>query len=327
LQRVPAKGCGVQKAFVLGAGLGTRLKSLTEFLPKPLIPVYQRPLISFAFDHLMRAGVGEFVVNTHHCAGAYAEHFPTSDFGGAPITFRHEPVLLETGGGIDNVADLLAGGRFVVYNGDILTDLPLAEASAAHEASGNVVTLVLRSSGPARHIALHRESGAVTDIRNLAGTGDEGQFQFTGIYICEPEFLGWLRHGEKHSVIPVFLEMIRSGGGLGGVVIDRGDWWDLGSRETYLAAHMAVAAPGFPIYDPAGTPAWKARVHGAAEVSASASVDAASCVGAGARIGRLAELRSTVVWPGGEVAPGARLDHCIVRSGRVASGVLNNEDI
>ena len=132
----------MKKAFVLGAGLGTRLKSLTEFLPKPLIPVYQRPLISFAFDHLQRAGVEEFVVNTHHCAEAYTEHFPDSSYNAAPITFRHEPVLLETGGGIDNVADLLGGDTFVVYNGDILTDLPLQEAFDAHATSGNLVTLV-----------------------------------------------------------------------------------------------------------------------------------------------------------------------------------------
>jgi len=317
----------VQKAFVLGAGLGTRLKSLTEFLPKPLIPVYQRPLISFAFDHLQRAGIGEFVVNTHHCAEAYTEHFPDAQYNGAPIHFRHEPVLLETGGGIDNVADLLAGDSFVVYNGDILTDLPIEDAFAAHRASGNVVTLVLRSEGAAQHIALDQESGKVTDIRNMLETGAEGEFQFTGIYICEPEFLDCLWHGQKHSVIHIYLELIRDGGKLGGVVIDGGNWWDLGCRETYLEAHPAIAGTDFPLYDERAEPDWKVQVHGSAQVSANASVDAASCIGAGAKIGEGAELRSTIIWPGGEVAAGAKLDHCIVRSGQVASGEMTNENI
>ena len=317
----------MKKAFVLGAGLGTRLKSLTESLPKPLIPVYQRPLISFAFDHLHRAGVTEFVVNTHHCADAYAEQFPDAQFAGLPITFRHEPVLLETGGGIDNVADLLAGEPFIVYNGDILTDLPLEEAIAAHRGAGNVVTLVLRSHGPAQHIALDRATGEVTDIRNMLGSGAAGSFQFTGIYLCEPEFLGSLRHGEKHSVIPVFLDLIRDGRKLGGVVVDAGNWWDLGNRETYLEAHQAIADTGFPIYDQGGTPGWNAAVHETAEVSDSARIDAASCVGAGAKIGAGAELCGTLVWPGGEVAAGAQLDQCIVRTGRVASGSLDHEDV
>jgi mannose-1-phosphate guanylyltransferase len=317
----------VKKAFVLGAGLGTRLKSLTEFLPKPLIPVYQRPLISFAFDHLQRAGVGEFVVNTHHCAEAYAEHFPDSEYNGAPIRFRNEPVLLETGGGIDNVADLLAGDTFVVYNGDILTDLPLEDAFAAHRESGNVVTLVLRTDGPAQHIALDRDSGKVTDIRNMLGTGGEGDFQFTGIYICEPEFLDCLWHGEKHSVIHIFLELIRDGGKLGGVVVDGGNWWDLGCRETYLEAHLAIAGTGFPIYDRRAEPCWKVAVHGTAEIAASASIDGTSCVGAGAKVGDGAQLRGTLVWPGGEVAAGAELDHCIVRTGQVAGGIQDHENI
>lgn len=317
----------MKKAFVLGAGLGTRLKSLTEFLPKPLIPVYQRPLISFAFDHLQRAGIEEFVVNTHHRAEAYLEHFPDSSYNGAPITFRHEPVLLETGGGIDNVADLLEGGTFVVYNGDILTDLPLAEAFERHRASGKLVTLVLRSDGPALHIALDRETGSVLDIRNKLGTGHEGEFQFTGIYICEPGFLTCLKHGEKHSVIPVFLDLIRDGGRLGGVVVDGGNWWDLGCRETYIDAHLAIAGTDFPIYDRSGVPGWKVASHASADISASASVNAGSCVGAGAKVGEGAELKGTLVWSGGEVAAGAKLDHCIVRSGQVAAGCLEYENI
>ena len=68
---------GEIQAFVLGAGLGTRLRPLTEFLPKPLVPVCNRPLINYAFDHLMAdLGVSRFLVNTHHCPDAYSEHFP-----------------------------------------------------------------------------------------------------------------------------------------------------------------------------------------------------------------------------------------------------------
>ena len=72
----------MNRAFVLGAGLGTRLKTLTERLPKPLIPIYGKPLITFAFDQLIAAGVKEIVVNTHHCHEAYREAFPEGDTAG-----------------------------------------------------------------------------------------------------------------------------------------------------------------------------------------------------------------------------------------------------
>ncbi|HYF36671.1 MAG TPA: sugar phosphate nucleotidyltransferase, partial [Prosthecobacter sp.] len=112
----------MRKAFVLGAGLGERLRPLTDQLPKPLIPVFHRPLITYAFDHLIAAGVEELVVNTHHLPEAYAHEFPNRRYRGLPIHFRHEaPVRLETAGGIANVQDLLGDEPFIVYNGDILT--------------------------------------------------------------------------------------------------------------------------------------------------------------------------------------------------------------
>ncbi len=160
-------------AFVLGAGLGTRLRPLTDTLPKPLVPVIRKPLITFAFDHLIAdAGVERFVVNTHHRAEAYAAAFPDNSYRGRPLDFRHEPILLETAGGIKNVADLLPRDEpFWVYNGDILTDLPLAPALAQHRASGALVTLILRTGrnpDDPRHIAFDPAAGQVRDIRNAA---------------------------------------------------------------------------------------------------------------------------------------------------------------
>ncbi|MGY8689607.1 MAG: sugar phosphate nucleotidyltransferase, partial [Verrucomicrobiales bacterium] len=129
------------KAFVLGAGLGTRLQPLTEWLPKPMVPVYHRPLISYAFNHVRSLPDLEgYVVNTHHYPEAYTAAFPESAYNGLPIAFRHEPILLETAGGIANIADLLGRERFLVYNGDILSDIPLAPLLEAHERGGHEVT-------------------------------------------------------------------------------------------------------------------------------------------------------------------------------------------
>ena len=176
-------------AFVLGAGLGTRLRPLTTVRPKPLIPVCNRPLVEYAFDHLMPPGLERFVVNTHWLAARYNELFPSAEYRGKPIVFRHEEPILETAGGIRNVADLLGDETFVVYNGDILTDLPLAPAYAAHRARGHEVTLVLRTEGAALQVSLDATTGLLSDIGGRVGAPPSQRYLFTGIYFVEPEFL------------------------------------------------------------------------------------------------------------------------------------------
>ena len=306
----------MNKAFVLGAGLGTRLGKITECLPKPLIPVFGKPLIEFAFEHLSRQGIREFIVNTHHKAPAYHDHFRLGCYGSAPITFRHEDILLDTGGGIDNVSDLLQGGHFMVYNGDILTDLPLKELLETHASGKNVVTLALRSTGESLHVDFDEASGMVTDIRNQLQTGNQGTHQFTGIYTCSPGFLGYLQQGKKHSVIPVFLELIKAGA-LGAVVIDEGKWWDLGTRESYLDAHLGISRSGFPSYLDGQAAGWKEKLAPDALIAPGANIDCASHIGAGANIGAGATIKNSIVWPGGKVEPGVKLTRCVVRSGAI----------
>src|SRR5689334_6943164 len=115
----------ITKAFVLGAGLGIRLRPLTYSVPKPLIPIFQKPLITFALDHLIAAGVSSFVINTHRLAEQFADCFGSGEYAGHKVELVHEPILLETGGGIKNAQAWLQGGPFITYSGDILTDVDL----------------------------------------------------------------------------------------------------------------------------------------------------------------------------------------------------------
>jgi UTP-glucose-1-phosphate uridylyltransferase len=120
-------------AFVLGAGLGTRLRPLTEERPKPLVPLVHKPLITFAFDHLHAVGVRRFVVNTHHRPQTYDAILNgkngRAEYRGCEVVFRHEPELLDTGGGIGNIRDLVGNEPFLVHNGDVLADLRRALAT------------------------------------------------------------------------------------------------------------------------------------------------------------------------------------------------------
>lgn len=312
----------MNKAFVLGAGLGERLRPLTDQLPKPLIPVFQKPLITYGFDHLLAAGVREFVVNTHHIPEAYATAFPDQKYRGATIHFRNEaPVRLETAGGISNVRDLIGDKPFIVYNGDILTDLPLEPLLQEHRARGNMVTLALRSEGPAHHISFDQRTGRITDIRGRLGTGTEGEFLFTGIYVVEPAFFDWLTPGKVESVIPIFLKMIEKDAGLGGVVIDSGHWWDLGSRVSYLEAHRALEKLNshFPQYATRDA-RHRIAVDPSASVSSAAKLCGMNIIGAQSVVEPGAELTDCVVWPGARIGSAARLSRCIVRSGVCATG-------
>lgn len=282
----------MNQAFILGAGLGNRLRPLTDRLPKPLVPLFHRPLVEWAMAACEQAGIIRFAINTHHLPTAW------NDFGaGREVTLFHESLLLETGGGLKNIAPWIGGDSLLVHNGDIFSTLPLEKLIAAHEASGLPVTLAVRSKGPAQHIALDPAGTRVTDIHKLLGRV-AGTHLFTGIYCVSPAFLEMIPAVKKISVIPAFLELAKTGQ-LGAIVLDEGVWLDLGDRESYLQAHreLDLAAP----------------IHPQASVAASAVVER-SVVGPGAVIEAGAVVRDSVIWPGGQVGRDAVLDRCIVFS-------------
>jgi mannose-1-phosphate guanylyltransferase len=316
----------ITQAFVLGAGLGTRLRPLTDDLPKPLVPIFQKPLITFAFDHLIDLGVTKLLVNTHHQPERFAETFPMSLYREHRIDFRHEPDLLETAGGIANIADALGGEPFLVYNGDLLTDLPISGLIENHFSAGNIATLALRSGAGPKHIAFDSQTRRIIDIRNQLGTGAREEFVFAGIYVLDSRFIDFLQRGVKRSVIPIFLELIRRGEKLGGIVIDGGHWWDVGNRDAYLQLHSELQELSFPTY-PVGDSEWKMSVHETAVVDSTALVRGCSVVGADCRVGAEAVLEDTILWPGAQIASRSELRNCIVRSRKKAEGIHRNADI
>ncbi len=308
------------KAFVLGAGLGTRLRPLTARRPKPMVPIYGRPLISLGFDHLIANGITSFVVNTHHCPESYVSLCGPDGYRGLPVEFRHEPTLLETGGGIKNVEDLIGDAPFLCYNGDILADFPLRPAVAQHLASAAVATLVLRPFGGPLHI--QARDGRVTGIRNPDSC--DPSFLFTGITILSPEIFRHIPVGEIVSIIPIYAELIRRGAVIGAHVVEEGHWLDLGTRDAYLAAHQLFQPGGAQLSYAA--PDWPRTVDPTATVSASVRMRGACSIGQGASIGDGALLDQCVVWENAVVQPGAQLTRCIVRDGEIGERHATDRD-
>jgi NDP-sugar pyrophosphorylase family protein len=285
----------VHQAFILGAGLGTRLRPLTNHVPKPLVPLFHRPLAAWTVDACRRAGIRRFAINTHHLPESWQSFPATTGLDPHDFTFFHEPVLLETGGGLKNLQPWIGDHPLLVHNGDIFSTLPLEKLIAAHEYSGLPVTLALRSGGADKRIAFDAESSLVIDVRHELGIA-KGTHVFSGIYCVNPEFLHLIPAGEVISVIPAFLDLARSGK-LGAILLDEGEWLDLGDRDSYLAAHhsLALAPP----------------VHPEAIIGEGATVTD-SVIGPGALISPGAVIRRSVVWPGTRVERDADLDRCIV---------------
>lgn len=227
-------------AFILGAGLGTRLRPLTDNTPKPLLPINGRPMVEQAMARLIAAGTRQIIVNTHHCPEAWPTAFPDGTYQGTPLTFVHEPELLETGGGLANIAGLLTADdtQLIIWNGDILSGCDLRSVVADHSQSGAEATLLVRKEGPNRNVRVASD-GSVTDLRGRLGA-TETEYQYTGICIVSRAFALSVPTTPE-SLIEHFLRRIVAQPGTIRAHLDTSsEWDDIGTTDAYQAARARL---------------------------------------------------------------------------------------
>lgn len=225
----------LRTALVMGAGLGKRLRPLTDEIAKPMLEVKGRPLIASIFDNLIGVGIERFIVNTHHCAETYTNYFRDSSYRGVEIIFSHEDELLDTGGTIKDVIKYMGGEEdLLIHNGDIYYEGDLLDFIEKAGEVDSSASLLLRSEGVLRNVRV--DSGYVVDIRDTLGIRGGEMKQFTGIFIGRKKFLEFARDydGKKFSSIDLFIASLRRGEKILGIE-DSGDsvWSDIGTIEEY----------------------------------------------------------------------------------------------
>lgn len=313
-------------AMVLAAGLGTRLRPLTERIAKPALPILGSTLLEGNLLLLRRAGVDEVVVNAHHLpATVAAAAREAAERLGVRLHLSFEPDVLGTGGGLANARPLLDRGEpFFLVNGDVLCDLDLRAAWQAHLQSGAAATLVLRPMPEGAGFA-SVETDAAGDVIRIAGQGRSdrpaaGFWLFTGIHVLGPSIFEVLPEGFSCVNRQGHVVRIARGDRVHGHVQPGGRWSDVGTPARYLEANLDRLEGRYAL-----PPAFGAAVERqpgvwidpTAEVDPRARLLGPCYVGAGARIGPAAVVgpRAAVLAGGGcdgrlrdaVVAPGASL--------------------
>ena len=314
----------IRTAFVLGAGLGTRLRPLTDLVPKPLLPIFGKPAITFALDHLIGYGVERFVINVHHLPDQLIRLFNSGSYRGKEVSVIYEPALLETGGGIKNAASLIGDEPFFVYSGDLLTDLDLEVLANTHFSGGHNATLALRNTGLSTDVSFNAGTGLVIDVRQRLSSGVSGSYDFANISVWNQAAVAEIPTGQKVSFIPVLVDWIRRGAEVGGVVIDGGKWFNIGNRSEYLRVHRIIAEEGWrPAY--LSDANWPAQVDPEAKVSPDAEISSDSWVGPNCVI-ESAKLQNAIAWAHSLIRNGAELTECIVAGREVGKGRFDRQD-
>jgi len=246
------------KAMILAAGLGTRLRPLTDERPKALVEVSGRTLLEITLARLRSFGIEEVIVNVHHYAGMVVEYLQAhGDFGMRIAISREDELLLDTGGGLKKAADFVLQGDavdepFVLHNVDVLSAIDLGKMVEFHRQQNALATLAVQQRKSSRLLLFDAQAAAAMRLcgRRTTGQADEmvcaaahpQAWAFAGIHVISTRIFGLMSDGGEpvFSIIPEYLRLAGRGEKIVGFPADDCYWRDLGTVASLQQANEDV---------------------------------------------------------------------------------------
>ncbi|MFY9488260.1 MAG: NDP-sugar synthase [Solirubrobacterales bacterium] len=330
------------KAMVLAAGLGTRLKPITFGIPKPMVPVIDRPAMAHLLTLVERHGFTDAVANLHYFPDTIRNYFGDGSAFGVNLEYNLEPELLGTAGGVRAVADKLGDEPFLIISGDALTDIDLTALVERHRSAGGVATLTVRRVPDTSEygVVLHDSDGRITGFQEKPDPAEAlSDLGNCGIYVFSPEIFDFFPETDfvdwAQDVFPVLLE-----NDIPFYIHEIEEYWnDVGSLSELRSGtfdaltgelDLGIAGTGSPegVYsadsgalDAAELvegPVWVG--HGAT-IGDGAKLQGPLVIGDNATIGAGAAIRDSIVFPGGEVPAGTLAIGAILGQGDIVANL------
>jgi NDP-sugar pyrophosphorylase family protein len=321
------------RAVILAGGEGTRLRPLTLTLPKPVVPVLDRPFLAHQLDLLASVGVREVVFSVAYRPEKIRACFGDGSAQGRRLHYAFEESPLGTGGAVKN-AEALLDDVTIVFNGDVLTDVDLPAVVERHRATRSAATIVLAPvPNPAAYGLV--ETAPDGRVRRFVEKPDPAQITTdtinAGIYVLDTRTLALMPTGVKYSIERAFFPTLLERGEPVGSYTHRGYWIDIGTPEKYLQVHRDILEGRFPVELAAERRAggWvhaEARVAGDAllegpfYIGPGCSIAAGSVVGPGSvlvggvALASGARVRDSVIWSGTALGAGASVEGALLGS-------------
>jgi mannose-1-phosphate guanylyltransferase/mannose-1-phosphate guanylyltransferase/phosphomannomutase len=312
------------KAMVLAAGLGTRLKPITLAIPKPMVPVIDKPCMAHLLTLIAKHDINQAIANLHYFPDTIRDHFGDGSAYGVELEYNFEPELLGTAGGVRAVSEYLTEGGepFLIISGDALTDIDLTKLIERHKSTGGIATLTVKRVPDTREygVVLHDENGRITGFQEKPEPEDAlSDLGNCGIYVFSPEifdhfperdFVDWAQDvfpALLENDIPFFIhEIDEYWNDVGSLTELREGTFDaltgaldLGIEGTGSGDGAYSATPGaLESAELVEGPVWIGRD---VKFGAGAWLQGPVVIGDGAEIGDGAAIRETIVFPGGHV--------------------------
>jgi NDP-sugar pyrophosphorylase family protein len=233
--------------MVLAAGLGTRLRPLTDNRPKALVELAGRTLLEIALARLRSSGIREVIVNAHHFADQIVDYLKANANFGMRIEISREDVLLDTGGGLKKAAwffledSARADEPFLLHNVDVISTIDFAKMVQAHKSNQALATLAVQKRESSRQLLFDehlqlcgRRAGRDREPEIVRPSPHLEPLAFSGIHVISPRLLPMLTEDGVFSIIDSYLRLAASGQQIAAFPADKYYWRDLG-RPTDLA--------------------------------------------------------------------------------------------